>query len=362
MMNNDPVPANYYEEDELRLKDVLLKLKVYVDELRRSWKLLLLCTLPLTFLWGYKAWVKPVTYTANLTFMLNEDKGGGGISSLLGQFGGLFGSSGRNDYQLEKILEIARSRRIITEALFEKASVNGQEDYYANHIIRAQQMHKRWEDDGDLQQFLFTHSDQAKFSLKENKAMLALYAEFVGGEGVDRPLLGAGLNDDTGIMTFSLATTDEMLSIALLNTLYEKVSSFYISKSIEQESNTLAILIQKRDSIARALYKNDYSQANFEDKSYGVLLQQDKTPGKRYQRNNQVLSVVYGEAVKNVEMAEFALKSSTPFLSYLDVPVAPIKADPRGRAKALLSGFFIGLVAGMAYVLGRKVIRDALSD
>lgn len=348
-------------QEDVKLKDVLLKLKEYIDALLQSWKILLLFTIPLTVLFGYKAWVKPITYTANLTFMLNEDKGGGGLGSILGQFGGLLGGSGSSDYQLEKILEIARSRRIITEVLFQKGTFDGQEDYFANHVINIQKMHKKWEDDATLQHFLFTQADQSKFSLTENRAMLALYAEFVGGEGVDHPLLGVGLNENTGIMTFSISSANEILSIHLLNALYEKVSEFYIAKSIEQESNTLAILIHKRDSVARALYKNDYSTAGFEDQSYGVMLQQDRVPGKRFQRNNQILTAVYAEAVKNVEMAEFALKTNTPFLSHLDVPVAPIKPDPRGRAKALLTGFFIGLILSSGYVLGRKVITDAFA-
>ncbi len=282
-----------------------------------------------------------------------------GINSILGQFGGLLGG-GSSDYQLEKILEIARSRRIISTALFERCNLNGQDEYYANHVINTQKLHDKWKNDNLLQNFLFTNSDQVNFSLKENKALLALYAEFVGGEGVDKPIFNASLNEDTGIMSLSSATADEMLSISLLNTLYKNISEFYISKSTERENQTLTVLTQKRDSIARALYKNDYSSATFEDQSMGVLLQQDKVPVKRYQRNNQILSEVYAEAIKNVELAEFALKTNTPFLTQLDVPIAPIKPDPRGRARALVTGFFLGFFLGSIFIIGEKIIKEAL--
>jgi hypothetical protein len=358
---NYPILPAGQPDDEITLRELILKIKEYYTELRNNWKILLLVILPCTAYFGYKAWVKPVTYTSGLTFMLNEEKGGGGISSILGQFGGLLGGGG-GDYQLEKILEIARSRRIISSALFERGNINGQDDYFANHVIRIQKLHDNWNDDKELQNFFFTNADPSKFSMQENKALLALYAEFVGGEGADGTIFGAKLNEDTGIMSLSAATKNEMLSINLLNTLYKNISEFYISKSTEREAQTLAILTQKRDSIGRALYRNDYSSASFEDQSQGVLLQQDKVPVKRFNRNNQILSAVYAEAIKNVEIAEFSLKSSTPFLTQLDVPIAPIKPDPRGRVKALLTGFILGFILGAVFVVGRKVVRGAMSE
>lgn len=350
-----------HQEDEITLRELLLKILDYWRELKNSWFTIMLICIPLIGWFGYKAFTRPITYSANLTFMLNEDKGSSGIASILGSFGSLLGGAS-GDYQLEKILEIARSRRIISSALFERSTINGQEDYFANHVIRIQGLHDKWKDDPVLQNFLFTQPDQSKFSMQENKALLALYAEFVGGEGVDKPIFGASLNEDTGIMSLSSVTTNEMLSINLLNTLYKNISEFYISKSIEREAQTLAILSQKRDSIGRALYKNDYSSATFSDQSMGVLLQQDKVPVKRYQRNDVILSAVYAEAIKNVEIAEFSLKSSTPFLTQLDVPIAPIKPDPRGRGKALVMGFLLGFLLGAIFVVGRKVVREAMND
>lgn len=358
---NYPILPAGQPDDEITLRELILKVKEYYTELRKNWIILLLVILPCTAYFGYKAWIKPVTYTSGLTFMLNEDKGGGGLGSILGQFGGLLGGAS-GDYQLEKILEIARSRRIITSALFERGNINGQDDYFANHVIRIQKLHDKWKGDELLQGFLFTNADQLKFTMQENKALLALYAEFVGGEGVEKAIFGASLNEDTGIMSLSSVTTDEMLSINILNTLYKNISEFYISKSTEREAQTLAILTQKRDSIGRALYRNDYSSASFEDQSQGVLLQQDKVPVKRFNRNNQILSAVYAEAIKNVEIAEFSLKSSTPFLTQLDVPIAPIKPDPRGRGKALVTGLLLGFFLGVIIVVGRKVVRGALSE
>jgi hypothetical protein len=69
---------------------------------------------------------------------------------------------------------------------------------------------------------------------------------------------------------------------------------------------------------------------------------------------------MYGEAIKNAEVAEFALKSSTPFLTLLDVPIAPIKADARGRGKGVLIGLLSGILLGVVFIVGRKIIQTAM--
>lgn len=340
--------------DEITLAELVQRIRAFSVEFRRHWVLVLLLTLPLVGFFTYKAWVRPITYTARLTFMLNEDKGSSAIASLMGQFGGLLGGTG--DYQLGKIIELSRSRRIITAAIFQEVELDGKKDWLANHIIRAQDLHRRWKKkDSSLDGFFFTRGDLEQFTLQENKALIALYAEFIGGEDIDIPMLHSKVDDETGIMTLNITSCHEMLSIYVLNNLYEELSGFYVFKSTERESETLAILEQKRDSVRKALYSNDYASANFDDQSYGVMMQKDRVPAKRYQRNNQILSAVYAEAIKNAELAEFALKSTTPFLSVIDVPIAPIKHDPRGRGKAIAIGLVLGLLLSAVVVLLRSI-------
>jgi hypothetical protein len=345
------------ENDDITLREFLGKAQEYLQEVKRNWFILLLFICPFLGWFGYKAFIRPITYTAQLTFMLNDDKGGGGLASVLGQFGSLLGG-GSGEYQLEKILEIARSRRIAASAFFQKATFDGKDDYYANHIIRIQGLHELWQKDSMLNGFFFTHNEVERFNRRENKALLAVYGQLIGGEGVEYPMLGTSLNDDTGILALSMRTRSEMLSIELLEILYAELSDFYIGKSVQREQETLDILAQKRDSLARALRRNDYTAATFTDQNNNLLLQSDKVPGKRLQRDNQMLTLMYGEALKNAEVAEFALKSSAPFLTVIDTPIPPIKADPRGRVKSLMTGFLIGLIAGLVLILGRKFFKE----
>lgn len=356
---HSPAPSPLQQSDEITLRELVLELREYWVEIRRNWMTVTLIALPFVVYFAYRAFTKPVTYTAQLTFMLNEDKGGGGIASMLGQFGGLLGSS-EVGYQLEKILEIARARRIIASAFFEKCNLNGQEDFYANHVIRVQHLHDKWKKDSTLTGFLFTQGNPAIFNRTENKALLALYGEMIGDEGVEHAMFGTSLNNDTGIMTLSLNSRNETLAIDILLTLYKNVSAFYIEKSIQRESETFEILAQKRDSLARVLNSNDYAAAAFDEKSRGLLQETQKVPSTRYRRNTQILSLMYSEALKNAEFAEFALKNSTPFLSLIDVPIPPIKPDPQGRAMSVATGILLGIILGTLFIVGRKAFRQAM--
>jgi hypothetical protein len=347
------------ESDGMSMREFIVLLRIYLREVIRHWWVFLLFMVPLVVWRVYQVSRNPVTYTAKLTFMLNEDSSPVGLSSVLGSVSGLLG--GGKDYQLEKILEIARSRRVVAATLFEKIEMNGKEDYFANHIIRVQGLHKRWEKSAELNGFVFKHDSIEQFNRTENTALKALHGEVVGGEGVPMPIFSSSVNDDTGILTLSSKTNDEALSIDFLNVLYENISDFYINKSVERERSTLDLLAEKRDSIARALNRNDYADAQFQDRNRALLLQESKVPAKRYQRNSQLLALMYGEAVKNAEFAEFALKNKMPFITPIDMPIPPLQPDPRGRGKAAIIAAVLGFGIALSIVMGRKLYRDAMA-
>jgi len=75
----------YIEEDEITLKELILKIKEFFWEVVRNWKWVVLIVIPFVTFFMYKAVSTPVTYEAELTFMVNEDDGGGmgGVSAIL---------------------------------------------------------------------------------------------------------------------------------------------------------------------------------------------------------------------------------------------------------------------------------------
>ena len=106
-----------HEYDEISIKALILKPKQFI---KLIWsKKIAFSAVSLLFSVGFalKAYSKPTTYTADLTFMVNEEDGGSlvGIGAILGQFG--MSGSGGGASNFEKITENVRSGKICEQTL-----------------------------------------------------------------------------------------------------------------------------------------------------------------------------------------------------------------------------------------------------
>ncbi|MCY7329259.1 MAG: hypothetical protein LH618_11970, partial [Saprospiraceae bacterium] len=67
-MKTEPEQLHYptiapIEEDEITLRDLVLKIQDYWREIRRCWLTILLIALPFVAYFAYQAFTKPITYT-----------------------------------------------------------------------------------------------------------------------------------------------------------------------------------------------------------------------------------------------------------------------------------------------------------
>ncbi len=83
-------------------------------------------------------------------------------------------------------------------------------------------------------------------------------------------------------------------------------------------------------------------------------------PTERMGREKGMYTLMYGEALKNLELADFALRNKVPYIQPIDLPIPPLAATPYGKKKALLLGLGLGLLLGGLFVVGRKVVRGQM--
>lgn len=354
----------YYQEEEITVKDLILALKKYLLEIIKNWKWLLVFMLPIMGYMGYKAYSTPITYKATLTFMVNEDEGGLGAASAAAGILGSLGLSGGNDYNLDKILELAKSFRIISESILRKSTIDGKEDYYANHIIRIQNLQKEWMKDKDLNNFSgFSHSDITKFTLVELKALKSIYTKMVGSEENKGATLFATNQDKlSGIMSLTMTSRNEELSINLIKEIYDNLGTFYVLKSIEKQKFTYEVIISKADSLKRLLTGKEVSRARFDDQNRGLISEQSKVPAQRLSRDLSMLNIMYSESIKNAEVADFAIKSKVPFVQSIDIPIRPLKPIKVSLLKQLIIAAMGGFILGTVFIIGRRIILDSFNE
>lgn len=358
-MEDKVQPSHTEHQDELTLRDLIIAFHTYRREAFRHWWLYACVFLLIGGFLAYRAWSSPPVYAAELTFMVNEDEGGGlgGMSSVLGQLGlGRARTAGR--YNLDKLVELAKSRRIIQQVLL--TPYVDSTSFIGNALITEYQLDEKWgEGNPAMKGFRFTHDSVESFNANERHALLALHSLLKGGE--KQPgLISASYDELSGILSLTCATTNEDLSLAITLTHFEKLGKFYIDQAIERQQKTYELVHAKVDSIAGELSRTDVNLAVFTDASNNLFSRVDQVKGQRLQRDIIKLSAMQAEAVKNMEYAEFMLKNARPVIQELDIPISPIQPVKPSLLKALLIGAAVAFILVSLYIVGRKVTREAL--
>lgn len=350
-------------DDEITLKELILKIQEYWRELWRNWFLIGLICVPFIGYKVFKAWTSPTTYVANLTFMVDEDEGNrlGAMAGVLGQFG--LSGIARGKYNLDRILEVSKARRVLQLMLFSPCNIGGKEDLLANHLIRQFKLHDDWEKDTTgLKDFLFTHPDFEQLNPLESKVLKKLQG-LLNGTEKQEGAYKTSYSENTGIMTLKMQAPSPELSIAVVDTIFSKLTTYYIESSTEKANATYDVVKAKRDSLAQALSAAEYRLAEFVDKSQNIFSAREGTLQQtRLTTEVQRLQIMYGEVLKNLEYADFTLKSSTPFITLLDNPILPLPVVQESRIKAFIIGLILGIMVGITFVLGRRIYRDTMNS
>ena len=345
------------DSDEISLRDIILAVREYSREVLRNWFWVLAFSLPISGFLLYKAIKSKPEYTASLTFLVNGNEGSSlGIAAIAGKLG-LDGLGGKGT-NLDKITDLSKSRRIVQLALFHRMNIDGQDDFFANHLIREQELHKAWEKDTTgLTGFLFKHNDFERFSRTDNSALLKLYDILSGKKGI----FSCSFTKTSEMLTLDLTTKNETLSIELLKAIFSELGDFYVEKTVIKEAKTYKVLKNQSDSIKRLARAREAAAASFDDSQRGLIFSQDKLPSEQMKKEALIYNTMYAESQKNLAIAGFALESKAPYIQEIDIPIAPIEPVRKSKKMALIIGLLVGGFLGTLFIILRKKIRDSLS-
>ena len=345
--------------NELTFSDVVILIRNTLVEIKNNWKVM--CVFVTLSMLGmvYNYLTTPKKYTATLTFMVNENEGGGGLAGAASILSSL-GVPGQMEDNLDKILALSKSVRISEGALFAKENVDGETDYLANHIIKKYNFYaNEWKSSKDLNGFLFRRSVIDSFTEKERKALKSVYSKIIGNEK-EEGLMSNSQSRLTSIMTIKVTTISDELSVKLANQLFRNLGDFYIEKTVQREAETYRVVKRKVDSLKNLLIGADYASAKFEDSNRGLLMETIKVPTKQLSRDVARLTIMYGEAVKNLELSDFALKNKRPYIQVIDTPFTPNPPIVKSLKKTIVIGFALGLFLGTVWIIFSRLIIDSL--
>jgi hypothetical protein len=362
--NNNEI--NNIAEDEISLKELVLKIKDWYRFLLTKWLVIVAAGIIGGAIGvGYAFLTKP-EYTANLSFALEDEKqGGGGLSGALGLASSLgidLGTSAGGAFSGANLIELLKSRNIVEKALLNPIAVNGKTISLADHFINFNELNNEWDEKSLLKGVVFApDADRSKFTLQQDSVLGKIYESIAGANG----LLNVAQKDKKiSIINIEVKSTDELFSKAFTESIAQEVSSYYIEIKSKKARQNMEILQRQTDSIRAELNGAITGVAAAADNTFGLnpAMMVRKTPGTRRQVDVQANTAILTQLVTNLEMAKVSLRKETPLIQVIDRPILPLKKEKVGKLKSLiLGGFLAGFLTALVLVF-KKLFAGILAD
>lgn len=343
--------------DEIQLKDILIKLSEYKTYLFRKKFVIITISgffLVLGIVFAISADKK---YTAELTFVVEGQQGSGGnlgaMSGVASQFGFDIGSSSRATFSQNNILELLKSRGVVEAALMQNRKVNKTNDLLIEHYLYLNKIKDSWKKNKDIipvsfHEILTQDNDSVSGdvwrSIIEDKLVVELQS------------------DDANIINLSYTSVNDEFAKVFVEALIEQMSEMYITYQTAQASNTLSFLNNRADSVFIELEIAEEEFAKVKDINQRIVKASGRLKELQLMRRVEVLNAMYLEIVKNLELSKLTLLNQTPIIQIIDKPILPLEVEAKSITALGLLGAFLGGFLSLFFFIFRKLFKDALSE
>ena len=351
----------YHNNDEISLKDLILRIQEFWRELWRNWWLIALICIPFVGYFAFKAFKAPDKFTPEIKFIVEGQDGAsfGGLGGLLGSFG--FGRSGGGNINPYKIAEVAKSKELMNEVIFVK-SPDGK--YVANELIEVYEMNEGWSKDlPEMQNFRFGHDSIENFTVIENIALRSIFDKVLPNKkGTNNPLVTLVFNEETGTFSIAASTIDENISFLLLNTTYDKLKFFFEEKILDEKITTRDLLKSKTDSLQGLINSKINSLAKFEDTNRGLISKRAQINKAQLQSEIKGLTTAYAESIRNYEIADYSYRNSKPLFLKIDYSLSPLRAESQSVLRGVIIGGLVGGLLACFWVFVRYSYKNIMNS
>jgi len=341
------------ETDEISLKELILKISDTMGYLKSQWwKLLVLGLVGGLGGFFYAKFQKP-DYTAKLTFALAE--GGdkvGGLGSIASQFGVDLGGGSGGAFSGDNLLELMKSRLLIEKTLLTAVDSNGKQKLLINQYIDFNKPKKpKARKPTDPLPVIFSsknlNSDQ--FSLTQDS-----FLGKVCGDLAKKNLTVSKVDKKLAIVSVSFTGNDEWFAKHFTQVLTQNVTEFYVETKTRQMRKNVMMMEHKVDSVKQALGRAMYGVASEVDGNQYLVRGVAKVPQAKKQLEIQVLSTMYGELLKNLELSRTLMAKEQPLIQLIDQPRFPLEKKKSSKLLTAVGGAFLFGFLGVITLLLKR--------
>ena len=291
--------------------------------------------------------LKSTRYKSDITFLVEESKvsGGGLLSSLGGQFGMDISSltgAGNNVLSGDNVLELLKSKSFMAACL--KTPYKNDSNYcLADAYADVYKLRKKWQGNDKIGRAIYFAQPDKDLRLQDSllKTIVKRIEEKeIGVVKVDKKL---------GFFNVTIDVKDELLSKLISERILKIATDFYIDAKVGRLKKNVSRLERRTDSISAILNKRTYAATEDARLLLNVNPADVNAPvySEISQRDKIVLSTIYAELMKNLEVSKMTLAQETPTIQIVDSPVFPLENDEIKWYKGLLLGFFLVLIGSI---------------
>jgi hypothetical protein len=356
-MSENVVMNKPVEDDELPLKEVIFRLKIWFKYILSKWYIVLLAVvIGCVGGWLYSRQQKN-TYRAELSFVVEGEgsSGAGAYAGIASQFGLDIGGGASGAFSGENLLELMKSRSLVEKALLSPVVVDGKTQSLAEYYIGFNRFRESWKNDKVLSLLSFEpQADRGKFTLKQDSVLGSFYKIIIGSN-----LLIERKDPKSGIMKIKVKSENELFSKLFSESLVNVVSDFYVDTKTKRSAENLAILQQQTDSVRRVLNYAISGVASSVDANPNLnpALQILRAPSQRRNVDVQANQAILTELVKNLEMAKISVRKETPLIQIIDSPILPLDIETADKKQAIMIGGFLCGFFALLFVVLQKVMK-----
>ncbi|MFV5685821.1 Wzz/FepE/Etk N-terminal domain-containing protein [Flavobacterium sp. GB2R13] len=345
--------------DEISLKELIIKSKEWFSYLVSQWKIILLAGIVGAGLGLAYSFSKKPIYTATLSFALEDEKSGGGLGGALGlasSFGIDLGGGGGSIFTGSNLTELFKSRSMVEQTLLSPVGSYDTGISLAEMYIQNKGWRDKWSDNPQFKDIQFLPNVKRKYLSRVHDSILGVIYEDLSKNG-----LSVGQKDKKiAIITIDVSSTNELFSKYFTEALVKEVSDFYITSKSKKARMNMDILERQTDSIRRELNGAITGVAVANDNTFMLnpALNVRRAPSARRQVDVQANTAILTELVKQTELAKVTLRKETPLIQVIDRPILPLAKERFGKVKGIiLGGFLVGFLVLLLLSI-RKIIKE----
>jgi hypothetical protein len=290
------------------------KIQDIVIYLLRKWWLLLLSAVVFGVA-GYIFSPKVTTsYTATFSFVLSTETKSSGFSGLASQFGLEVGTGGsENIFSGDNIIELFKSRKMVSAALMRKIDSNTNLLTYITRILYPEQAKTILPFPDSIDHF---NAAQKNIFTKISAKVAKSFTVF---------------KKDKKLIFYVISATSPYEDIAYYVAKYmlDQTSSFFIETKVKVATRSLELLQGEADSLASLLGNMFSSTAAMTDRSFNInpSIMSQRSGTQLNLAKTTALAAAYTEVMKNLEIAKINVQKETPLFQVIDDPVLPLSPE-----------------------------------